>query len=154
MIKIRTTRSAVVVVYAAIVLIVGAAGMAQAGKSSSENGRIVFARRPAPGQAFEIYIRRTDGTQVRLTTNSVSDYYPDWSPDYSQIVFRRTVLGNQDLYVRRPPVRRAVAAGALRWSMQRTPSRGNRAWRSGHAGSKQTTWIPHDRSLGDIPRGP
>lgn len=43
---------------------------------------------------FEIYSMNSDGSGVtRLTTNTTTDFNPDWSPDGRQIVFERAVPG-------------------------------------------------------------
>ena len=36
----------------------------------------------------------------RLTTNTVDDAFPTWSPDYKQIAFARGKVGERDIYIR------------------------------------------------------
>lgn len=47
----------------------------------------------------ELYVRASDGTTRRLTTNRVFDGFPRWSPDRSKIVFVRSRGNDSDLYV-------------------------------------------------------
>jgi hypothetical protein len=48
---------------------------------------------------LEIYTMKADGTeQRRLTNNSSSDSYPDWSPDGSKIAFFGSRDGNSEIY--------------------------------------------------------
>ena len=48
----------------------------------------------------EIYVMNVDGSNARaLTSNSVSDRYPYWSPDGTQIVFDTNRNGNFEIYV-------------------------------------------------------
>ena len=48
----------------------------------------------------EIYAMGSDGAgQVRLTSNSVDDEYPSWSPDGTQVVFASKRDGNEEIYV-------------------------------------------------------
>lgn len=49
----------------------------------------------------EVYVRRTDGSVVRLTRNSVDDFGAVWSPDGRRLVFSRTVGGGTALFVMR-----------------------------------------------------
>jgi Tol biopolymer transport system component len=48
---------------------------------------------------FEIYGRRGDGTEVRLTHHGASDLEPALSPDRAKIVFTSTRSGHGDLYL-------------------------------------------------------
>ncbi|HKS04901.1 MAG TPA: hypothetical protein VJR92_01190 [Gemmatimonadaceae bacterium] len=67
---------------------------------SPDGKRILFQCRkgaPAPGRAvatFELCVMNADGTgMTRLTTNTVPELTPSWSPDGRQIVFHRPVGG-------------------------------------------------------------
>ena len=49
---------------------------------------------------MEIYVMNSDGEDVRrITTNRVTDIWPCWSPDGSQIAFVSIRNGNSDIYV-------------------------------------------------------
>ena len=51
------------------------------------------------GVARELYVRASDGTTRRLTTNRVFDGFPRWSPDRSRIAFVRARGNDSDIYV-------------------------------------------------------
>ena len=54
-------------------------------------------------ELLEIYVMRTDGTEVtRLTNNTLRDGTPTWSPDGSKIAFHRLVNSSQNVYVMNP----------------------------------------------------
>jgi hypothetical protein len=59
------------------------------------NGAIVFQRTLfEPNSTEELFRINPDGTdEQRLTTNTVGDYQPTWSPDSSRIAFARFVCG-------------------------------------------------------------
>jgi len=58
------------------------------GSYSGGNGKIVFQAVPAGEQYGEIYLMNPDGSGItRLTSNSVDDADPCWSPDGSMIVY-------------------------------------------------------------------
>ncbi len=59
------------------------------------NGAIVFQRTLfEPNSTEELFRINPDGTdEQRLTTNTVGDYQPTWSPDSSRIAFARSVCG-------------------------------------------------------------
>ena len=49
---------------------------------------------------WEIYITDTTGkTPVNLTDNETADYYPNWSPDNTEIAFFSRRDGNHEIYV-------------------------------------------------------
>jgi TolB protein len=63
----------------------GAAG------AQPRNGLIAFMRPGTVGE-YDIWVVRPDGTGLRRVTESPanrSDYYPDWSPDGSALLFER-----------------------------------------------------------------
>ena len=69
--------------------LVAGAGLPAAAVVLAENGRIAFAS-DRDGD-FEIYSIEPDGTGLlQLTTNSVDDDDPSWSPDGTRIAFVRT----------------------------------------------------------------
>jgi Tol biopolymer transport system component len=49
------------------------------------NGSLAFMRKV--GSNWDIYVLRSDGTEVRLTTQPGSDTLPAWSPDGSRLAF-------------------------------------------------------------------
>jgi Tol biopolymer transport system component len=70
------------------------------------NGLIAFMRPGTVGE-YDIWVVRPDGTGLRRVTESPanrSDYYPDWSPDGSVLLFERRKLdpaaagGDEALY--------------------------------------------------------
>ena len=70
------------------------------------NGLIAFMRPGTVGE-YDIWVVRPDGTGLRRVTESPanrSDYYPDWSPDGSTLLFERRKLdpaaagGDEALY--------------------------------------------------------
>jgi Tol biopolymer transport system component len=78
----------------------GAAG------AKPRNGLIAFMRPGTVGE-YDIWVVRPDGTGLRRVTKSPanrSDYYPDWSPDGSTLLFERRKLdfaaagGDEALY--------------------------------------------------------
>lgn len=73
---------------------------------SPDGTRIAFMCRrglPAPGavlQTFEICVMNTDGSgQLQLTTNTVNELTPSWSPDGQQIAFHRLVSGRFQIWL-------------------------------------------------------
>ena len=95
----RTAASAT----ASSTLAVTAAGAASA---KPRNGLIAFMRPGTVGE-YDIWVVRPDGTGLRRVTESPanrSDYYPDWSPDGSVVLFERRKLdpaaagGDEALY--------------------------------------------------------
>jgi Tol biopolymer transport system component len=65
-------------------------------------GRVVFTRRPSGHQDNdrEIYLLELDtGNLSRLTSNSVADWDPNWSPDGTSIAFVSFLSGNNDLWI-------------------------------------------------------
>ena len=87
---------------AAVLLVVGllvlgtASKPVQAGFPGS-NGKIAFAR--TLGGNYEIFTMNADGTGgTNLTTNSVNDEEPDWSPTGKKIAFARTLGGDYEIY--------------------------------------------------------
>jgi Tol biopolymer transport system component len=63
-----------------------------------ENGKIAFSS-DRDGD-YEIYIMNADGSNVtQLTSNSVDDWAPVWSPDGSKIAFTHEVDGDLEIYV-------------------------------------------------------
>ena len=63
-----------------------------------ENGKIAFAS-DRDGD-YEIYVMDADGSNVtQLTSNSVDDWAPVWSPDGSKIAFTHEVDGDLEIYV-------------------------------------------------------
>jgi Tol biopolymer transport system component len=53
--------------------------------------------------AREIYRMSTNGSGVtRLTTNTVNDDWPTWSPDGSKVAFESDRNGNPDIYIMNP----------------------------------------------------
>jgi Tol biopolymer transport system component len=73
---------------------------------SPDGTRIVFMCRRGPlggqmgFQTFEICVMNADGSsQTQLTSNSVGDLSPSWSPDGRKIVFHRPGPGGSELWV-------------------------------------------------------
>jgi len=73
---------------------------------SPDGTRIAFMCRrglPAPGavlQTFEICVMNADGSgQLKLTTNTVNELTPSWSPDGQQIAFHRLVSGRFQIWL-------------------------------------------------------
>ncbi|MBI4752594.1 MAG: PD40 domain-containing protein [Acidobacteria bacterium] len=69
---------------------------------SPDGTRFAFTRYLGGTSAIhaEIFVMNVDGTNaVRLTTNSVVDDQPNWSPDGTQIVFGTGRDGNGEIYV-------------------------------------------------------
>jgi len=66
----------------------------------SPNGEQLVFSSFQEGIGQEIYVIDRDGSNlVRLTNNSVNEYYPAWSPDGTKIVFVREVGGTYDIWV-------------------------------------------------------
>ena len=66
-------------------------------------GKILFASDRDVSTINEIYVMNADGTSVvRLTSNTVVDDQPAWSPDGTQIVFATARDGNSEVYVMNP----------------------------------------------------
>jgi dipeptidyl aminopeptidase/acylaminoacyl peptidase len=62
------------------------------------NGKIAFMTSRDGNN--EIYVMNADGSnQTRLTTNSVDDEFPAWSPDGAKIAFFSNRDGNYEIYV-------------------------------------------------------
>jgi len=104
------------------------------------NGLIAFMRPGTVGE-YDIWVVRPDGTGLRRVTESPanrSDYYPDWSPDGSTLLFERRKLdpaatgGDEALY--------AVNADG-RGLRQITHCRGE-CWSDGEA-----AWAPNGRRI-------
>jgi serine/threonine protein kinase/Tol biopolymer transport system component len=68
---------------------------------SPEGDRVVFAWAANGGEDFDIYVAQVGAqTQQRLTTNTLPEVSPRWSPDGSQIAFvRKRDVGYADLVV-------------------------------------------------------
>ena len=73
---------------------------------SPDGTRIAFMCRrglPAPGavlQTFEICVMNADGSgQVQLTSNTVNELTPSWSPEGQQIAFHRLVSGRFQIWL-------------------------------------------------------
>jgi Tol biopolymer transport system component len=55
------------------------------------------------GGNFDIYVMRSDGTQLRrLTTDPAFDYSPRWSPDGQRLAFQSRRQGQPALFVMKP----------------------------------------------------
>jgi hypothetical protein len=66
-----------------------------------ENGKIAFVKNIG-GVNYDIYVMNSNGSeQTRLTDNPANDFYPDWSPDGTKIVFwsDRDGTNNGEVYV-------------------------------------------------------
>lgn len=72
-------------------------GAYESGGRPTAFGKIVFVS-DRNGNS-EIYSMNSDATnQTRLTTNSATDEFPDWSPDGAQIAFSTNRNGNFEIY--------------------------------------------------------
>ncbi len=70
------------------------------GAFSGENGKIAFARQPAPGGTFDIFTMNPDGSGLtNITQNPANDLDPYWSADGFRIVFRSNRDDNPEIYV-------------------------------------------------------
>jgi Tol biopolymer transport system component len=66
---------------------------------SPDGGRIVF-NRIGPGQALQIWIMASDGSNAHaLTDGSASDAYAEFSPDGTRIVFSRYASGSSRIWI-------------------------------------------------------
>jgi hypothetical protein len=66
-----------------------------------ENGKIAFVKNIG-GVNYDIYVMNSNGSeQTRLTDNPANDFYPDWSPDGTKIVFwsDRDGTNNGEIYI-------------------------------------------------------
>ena len=78
-----------------------AAGPADA--APGDQGRIAFAR--LTGSHYQIYTMEPDGSDEKHVTTDLAgthNYFPDWSPDGSKIIFASTAVDNQYEIVERP----------------------------------------------------
>jgi hypothetical protein len=69
-----------------------------------ENGKIAFVKNIG-GVNYDIYVMNSNGSeQTRLTDNPANDFYPDWSPDGTKIVFwsDRDGTNNGEIYIMNP----------------------------------------------------
>jgi WD40 repeat protein len=66
---------------------------------SPAGDRVAFTRRNKFGN-YDIYVIRTDGTELkRLTNSSAEDSEPTWSPEGDRIAFVSSRSGNYDIFV-------------------------------------------------------
>jgi Tol biopolymer transport system component len=67
---------------------------------ASLEGRFVFGAGGDSLESTEVYTARADGSGLaQLTDNGIPDFDPSWSPDGSEIVFRRHHDGDDEIYV-------------------------------------------------------
>jgi Tol biopolymer transport system component len=92
----------------------------------SPDGRMVAMHGAVGSRDLEIYVMRTDGTDVRqLTENQrVRDSDPAWSPDSRRIAFVSDRDGNREIYVMN-------ADGSNQTNISRNP-----------ADDESPSWIP------------
>lgn len=65
--------------------------------------KIAFYARPGSGQDFDIYTMNADGSNLQaITSNSVDDQHPMFSPDGTLIAFDRVVGSTFDIYKMNP----------------------------------------------------
>ncbi len=57
-------------------------------------GRIAFRRLPVGSPRSEIYVMNPDGTDQRLVSTSITDWWPSWAPDSRHITFASSRRGN------------------------------------------------------------
>ena len=116
-------------------------GTAAGAASAKPRNSLIAFMRPGTVGEYDIWVVRPDGTGLRRVTESPanrSDYYPDWSPDGSALLFERRKLdpapagGDEALY--------AVNADG-RGLRQITHCRGE-CWSDGEA-----AWSPSGRRI-------
>jgi Tol biopolymer transport system component len=108
-----TIRAAVVAASLMVSGLVGLPSRPAVGVGGAGNGFLAFA--VERNGNVDIAIAWPDGTRREaLTTESVSEGFPAWSPDGSKVVFATTVDGNYDLVV-------VDADGSNRRRLTRTP---------------------------------
>jgi Tol biopolymer transport system component len=89
------------------------------------HGRFVFGAGGNSLESTEVYTARADGTGVtRLTNNRIPDFDPSWSPDGSEIVFRRHLGENAEIFAMRcdgSDVRNLTHEPAVDWGPEWSP---------------------------------
>jgi TolB protein len=91
----------------------------------SLDGRFVFGGGGNSMESTEVYTARADGSRVtRLTNNRIPDFDPSWSPDGSEIVFRRHLGENAEIFAMRSDgsaVRNLTREPAVDWGPEWSP---------------------------------